>query len=152
MKKQEYSLTTIAKQMGSGCTEPMPSSRYSTPLRMRYTITFYNGDEFNQHGEIAKQLHCGTYFAKPYHSWEHGLNENHNGLLRQFFPKKMRLYMVTEKETKIATDLMNNRPRKCLGFKTPFEVFAGMIGKDRFFKHSVALVSCNSPITLGVLL
>jgi IS30 family transposase len=62
----------------------------------------------------------------PYYSWERGLNENHNGLLRQFFPKRMALDNVSEKEVFRATDLMNNRPRKCLGYKTPFEVFAKM--------------------------
>jgi hypothetical protein len=61
-----------------------------------------------------------------------GLNENHNGLLRQFFPKRMALDNVSEKEAFRATDLMNNRPRKCLGYKTPFEVFAKMTGEDYF--------------------
>ena len=105
-----------------------------------HTITFDNGREFNRHSEIAKQLNCNTYFAKPYHSWERESNENHNGLLRQFFPKKMKLDKITDNEVKTATDLMNNRPRKCLGFKTPFEVFAEMMGKDYFFNYRVALM------------
>jgi IS30 family transposase len=104
------------------------------------TLTFDNGREFSWHDELAKKLDCGTYFAKPYHSWERGLNENHNGLLRQFFPKKMALDKVSEKETFKAIDLMNNRPRKCLGFKTPFEVFAELTGKDYFLNGSVALM------------
>ncbi len=105
-----------------------------------HTITFDNGREFNRHGEIAKQLNCNTYFAKPCHSWERESNENHNGLLRQFFPKKMKLDKITDNAVKTATDLMNNRPRKCLGFKTPFEVFAEMMEKNYFFKHRVALM------------
>ncbi len=80
------------------------------------------------------------HFSKPYHSWERGLNENYNGLLRQFFPKRMALDNVSEKEAFRATDLMNNRPRKCLGYKTLFEVFAKMTGKDYFLNGSVALM------------
>jgi transposase, IS30 family len=112
-----------------------------TPLKHWVkTLTFDNGREFSWHDELAKTLNCGTYFAKPYHSWERGLNENHNGLLRQFFPKQMALDNVSEKEAFKATDLMNNRPRKCLGYKTPFEVFAELTGKDYFLNGSVALM------------
>ena len=96
------------------------------------TLTFDNGREFSWHNKLAKTLSCCTYFAKPYHSWECGLNENHNGALRQFFPKQMALDKVNEKEVFKATDLMNNRPRKCLGYKTLFEVFAGLTGKGYF--------------------
>ena len=104
------------------------------------TLTFDNGREFSWHDKLAKKLDCSTYFAKPYHSWERGLNENHNGLLRQFFPKQMALDKVSEKEVFRATDLMNNRPRKCLGWKTPFEVFAELTGEDYSLNRSVALM------------
>ncbi|SMN17345.1 Mobile element protein [uncultured Candidatus Thioglobus sp.] len=73
-------------------------------------------------------------------SWERGLNENHNSLLRQFFPKQIALDKASEKEAFRVTDLMNNRPRKCLGWKTPFEVFAQLTGKDYFLNGSVALM------------
>jgi IS30 family transposase len=112
-----------------------------TPLKHWVkTLTFDNGREFSWHEKLAENLDCNTYFTKPYHSWERGLNENHNGLLRQFFPKRMALDNVSEKEAFRATDLMNNRPRKCLGYKTPFEVFAKMTGKDYFLNGSVALM------------
>ncbi len=94
------------------------------------TLTFDNGREFCWHSELAKQLECETYFAKPYHPWERGLSENHNGLLRQFFPKKMPLHKVTEKELFKATGLMNKRPRKCLGYKTLMEAFPLALGID----------------------
>ena len=55
------------------------------------TITFDNGKEFAMHGQLAESINCNTYFAKPYHSWERGQNENANGLLRQYFPKSMEL-------------------------------------------------------------
>jgi IS30 family transposase len=61
------------------------------------TLTLDNGREFSWHEKRAENLDCNTYFAKPYHSWKRGLNENHNGLLRQFFPKRMALDKVNEK-------------------------------------------------------
>ena len=94
------------------------------------TITFDNGKEFTLHEAIAKALECDTYFAKPYHSWERGQNENSNGLLRQYFPKTMELVDVTMKQVFEAVDKLNSRPRKCLGFKTPYEVFEELTGVD----------------------
>jgi IS30 family transposase len=96
------------------------------------TITFDNGREFNDHIDIAKNLNCKAYFAKPYHSWERGLNENHNGLLRQFFPKSMSFENTTTREVKNAITLINNRPRKCLCYNSPSEVFAKKTGIDIF--------------------
>ncbi|GFO73490.1 transposase [Bathymodiolus japonicus methanotrophic gill symbiont] len=92
------------------------------------TITFDNGKEFTQHEKLAKELKCSTYFAKPYHSWERGQNENANGLLRQYFPKAMELTGVTIKQVFDAVDKLNSRPRKCLDFKTPYEVFEKLTG------------------------
>ena len=94
------------------------------------TITFDNGKEFTQHEKIAKSLECETYFAKPYHSWERGQNENANGLLRQYFPKEMELVDVTIKQVFRAVDKLNSRPKKCLGFKTPYEAFEELTGID----------------------
>lgn len=88
-----------------------------------HTITYDNGREFNGHMDISNQLNCKGFFARPYHSWERGLNENSNGLLRQYFPKSMALDKVSEQEVRIAVNEMNHRPRKCLGYKTPWEVF-----------------------------
>ena len=88
-----------------------------------YTITYDNGREFNGHMDISDVLNCDGFFARPYHSWERGLNENSNGLLRQYFPKSMQLDQVSKEEVFAATEAMNNRPRKCLGYKTPWEVF-----------------------------
>ena len=90
------------------------------------TLTYDNGKEFAQHLEISKELRCRGYFAHPYHSWERGLNENTNGLIRQFFPKGKDLSEVTDNEVQAVMDKLNNRPRKCLGFKTPNQVFLGI--------------------------
>jgi len=92
------------------------------------TITFDNGKEFTLHEKIAEALGCDTYFAKPYSSWERGQNENANGLLRQYFPKAMELVDVTIKEVFRAVDKLNRRPKKCLGYKTPYEAFEELTG------------------------
>jgi transposase, IS30 family len=88
-----------------------------------HTITLDNGKEFAQHTFVGNCLQCAIYFAHPYHSWERGLNENTNGLLRQYFPKKTNFLKVTEQELADALYALNHRPRKCLGYKTPHEVF-----------------------------
>ena len=90
------------------------------------TLTYDNGKEFAQHQAISKELHCNGYFAHPYHSWERGLNENTNGLIRQFFPKGKDLSEVTDSSVQAVMNKLNNRPRKCLGFKTPNQVFLGI--------------------------
>jgi len=90
------------------------------------TLTYDNGKEFAKHQEISKDLHCSGYFAHPYHSWERGLNENTNGFIRQFFPKGKDLSEVTGAEVQEVMNKLNNRPRKCLGFKTPNQVFFGI--------------------------
>jgi IS30 family transposase len=95
-----------------------------------HTITFDNGREFCRHLDIAKALNCETYFAKPYHSWERGLNENHNGLLRQYFPKAKPLDQVTQADANKALAGLNHRPRKTLNYQTPWEVFCKMAGLD----------------------
>lgn len=94
------------------------------------TVTYDNGKEFVEHEAIAKALACNSYFATPYHSWERGQNENANGLLRQYFPKSMELDNVSEKEVIIAVDKLNSRPRKCLGYRTPYEAFQELTGID----------------------
>ena len=87
------------------------------------TLTFDNGKEIAEHVFIAKCLQADVYFAHPYHSWERGLNENTNGLLRQYFPKKTDLRKVTLEEVNDAVYKRNHKPRKCLGYRTPHEVF-----------------------------
>lgn len=87
-----------------------------------HTLTTDNGKEFAQHERIAHELNAQFYFAHPYSSWERGANENMNGLLRQFFPKKMDFGSITARDIRLAADRLNHRPRKCLNFKTPHEV------------------------------
>ena len=89
------------------------------------TITFDNGGEFAGHKEVSKSLKCDIYFAKPYCSWQRGLNENTNGLLRRFFPKGMKIAHLSEKAIVNAQLLLNTRPRKALNFLSPYEFLTG---------------------------
>lgn len=91
-----------------------------------HTITYDNGKEFAHHTEIASALDASGYFAHPYHSWERGLNENMNGLIRQYLPKGKSFDSLTQEDIQHIMDKLNNRPRKCLGFKTPNQVFFGI--------------------------
>ena len=95
--------------------------RLLKPLgRVVDSITYDNGKEFYAHQKVNQAISCMSYFAKPYSSWERGQNEDANGLLRQYFPKKTNLKDVGYCRVKEATDSLNSRPRKCLGYKTPF--------------------------------
>jgi IS30 family transposase len=87
------------------------------------TLTFDNGKEFAGHQRVDRELQSITYFADPFASWQRGSNENLNGLLRQYIPKKKSLFTITQEQIKMIQDQLNNRPRKRLGFKTPNEVF-----------------------------
>jgi IS30 family transposase len=88
----------------------------------RQTMTFDNGKEFSGHQQLAEALGLSCFFANPYHSWERGLNEHTNGLLRQFFPKGTNFRIVKPKMLQRAVDLINHRPRKSLDYRTPYEV------------------------------
>jgi len=88
-----------------------------------HTLTTDNGREFAGHQCFSQKLQTNVYFAQPYHSWERGLNENTNGLIRQYFPKGTDLRNVTEQQLRFVMNRLNHRPRKTLGFKTPHEVF-----------------------------
>ena len=87
-----------------------------------HTITADNGKEFAYHEKITAALGAPVYFAHPYHSWERGLNENTNGLLRQYWPKETNFKQVTADEVEQVVGELNNRPRKVLAFYTPAEL------------------------------
>jgi len=87
-----------------------------------YTITSDNGKEFANHIAISKELEADFYFAHPYHSWERGLNEHTNGLVRQYVPKSTDFDKVSTEDIRKVEDLLNDRPRKVLKFSTPLEI------------------------------
>lgn len=98
-------------------------SRMSPFKDLTHTITNDNGKEFADHQRIANELGAQVYFSDPNAAWQRGTCENQNGLLRQYFPKNRRLHKLDEQELSRAEYRLNHRPRKCLGWKTPYEVF-----------------------------
>jgi transposase, IS30 family len=98
--------------------------RLLTPYKtLVHTITYDNGREFAGHQLINAQLDCHSFFAKPYHSWERGLNENTNGLIRQYFPKHSDLRDVKIENLSFVMERLNLRPRKSLAFLSPKDIF-----------------------------
>jgi len=95
--------------------------RLSSYKKRIHTITSDNGKEFAEHKMISSELKVDFFFAKPYHSWERGANENTNGLIRQYFPKKTSFENLSDQDIKRVEDILNNRPRKKLNFLTPNE-------------------------------
>jgi len=100
------------------------------PQELFRSMTYDRGSEMRQHKLFTKDTKAKVYFAHPYSPWERGTNENTNGLIRQFFPKKTDFNKVTLKEIKRAQDLLNGRPRKTLGWKKPNEVFQKLIALE----------------------
>ena len=93
------------------------------PVSWVKTITFDNGTEFALHERIADQLGVTTYFADPYAAYQRGTNENTNGLIRRYLPKGTNFHALTQSQLDSITSQLNNRPRKCLGYRTPREAF-----------------------------
>ena len=123
--ERKAKLTRLCKLATKGAVELSDNSiSLLGPLADRvHTITIDNGKEFCEHEQIAEKLQARIYFAHPYSSWERGLNENTNGLIRQYFPKKSDFAAITNADLQRVEDLLNNRPRKTLGYRTPNEVF-----------------------------
>jgi len=116
-------LAKVENKSPDGVTKAI--TRKMAPFgKLAYTMTVDNGGEFAFHERIAQALDIKIYFARPYHSWERGTNENTNGLVRQYFKKSMRFDIVTDEEVQSVADKLNHRPRKCLGYQTPYEVFS----------------------------
>jgi IS30 family transposase len=122
-RKSKYTLIAhIRKRTAAAVTRAM--LRLLKPLRRWvHTVTADNGKEFALHEQIAMALKAGFFFAHPYAAWERGLNENTNGLIRQYFPKGMDFRTITSAQINKVMKRLNNRPRKSLGSRTPHEVF-----------------------------
>ena len=91
----------------------------------KYTVTPDRGKEFTYHQKLSDQLNIEVYFPDPHAPWQRGTNENTNGLLREYFPKGSDLTLVDDQTIQLWENKLNNRPRKCLNWKTPYEVFYG---------------------------
>jgi len=117
----------VARKVEQATAETVTHSLHGAmrrlPAEKRKTLTVDNGREFARHEKLARLLHWSVYFAHPYHAWERGTCENSNGLLRQYLPKKTDLLQLTPWELETYVSALNNRPRKCLNYRTPAEVF-----------------------------
>lgn len=100
---------------------------HTIPRRLKKSLTYDRGSEMAEHKLFTKDTKIQVYFADPHSPWQRGTNENTNGLLRQFFPKGIDFRTVTKKEIQKVQDLMNDRPRKVLGFYKPVEVFSEVL-------------------------
>jgi IS30 family transposase len=122
-RKSGYAVLAKVKNKTSDLVSSAIITKLNAVTPLVKTLTFDNGKEFAQHSKIDAALNSTTYFADPFASWQRGSNENFNGLLRQYIPKKRPLSTVSDAELRMIQDRLNNRPRKRLGFKTPNEVF-----------------------------
>ena len=122
-RKSMYTLIAQVKRRTASAVRQAIVRLLSNMKASVHTVTSDNGKEFAEHEVIAQQLNAGFYFAHPYASWERGLNENINGLIRQYFPKKMDSSTITQKQLNLVMKKLNHRPRKTLNSKTLHEVF-----------------------------
>jgi len=97
------------------------------PKGLKHSLTYDQGQEMAEHQLFTKSTQIKVYFAHPHSPWERGTNENTNALIRQFFPKGTDFSKVTLANIKKAQDMLNDRPRKTLGFLTPHEVFSKLL-------------------------
>lgn len=97
--------------------------RLAMPIAAFKTATVDSGKEFACYSKVEKDLNIEVFFADPYSSWQRGSNENSNGLIREFYPKKTALSVIENEELVKNLFLINNRPRKCLGWKSPIQEF-----------------------------
>ena len=125
---ERKSLYTVIVRLSGKHAEPLAQAAVASLegfAERVHTITFDNGLEFAQHEQIARGLNAKIYFAHPYCSWERGINENTNGLIRQYFPKGTDFNKVTDEQVEFVMARLNNRPRKSRGRKSPNEIFMG---------------------------
>jgi IS30 family transposase len=133
-------LVILAKMNGTDVTsarQGFTKKLRHVPAMLRKTLTYDRGKEMAEHAQLAQRLAIQIFFADPYSPWQRGTNENTNGLLRQYLPKGTDLSGYTQRELNAIAHRLNTRPRKCLDFATPLEVYAHL-------RH-------HSPVALGTL-
>jgi len=124
-------LTKLPKRSSDDVTRSIVRRLESFPLHARRSLTLDNGSENAGHEKITASLKVKCYFAHPYASWERGTNENINGLVRWYLPKGTDLSKIPAEQIALIESLINNRPRKCLGYKTPIEVASSCVALRR---------------------
>jgi IS30 family transposase len=117
----------MARTLETCAAEPVARRLHETlgrlPASKRHSLTLDNGREFARPPELESRLSVPIFFAHPYHAWERGTNENTNGLLRQYLPKDSDLTLLSARQLRSYVWALNHRPRKCLAYRSPFEVF-----------------------------
>jgi IS30 family transposase len=126
---ERKTLFTVVKRIESKHADITADALIASMMSLKasvHTITLDNGKEFAQHERIGNVLDASVYFAHPYSSWERGINENTNGLLRRYFPKGTDFMKLSEEEIQTAVNKLNHHSRKTRGYKTPYELFTGL--------------------------
>jgi IS30 family transposase len=123
-KSRLVRISKLQRKTAAETSKAVVSALGRYPEKIRQTLTMDNGTENAGHQTMTEQIGIACYFAHPYHSWERGTNENTNGLIRYYFPKGTDFTKITDEEIKRVEDKLNNRPRKCLKYLTPNEVFS----------------------------
>jgi IS30 family transposase len=127
-RKSGYLLLGKVRNLQAVTVREVAAQKYATtPAALRKTLTLDNGKEFAEHEQLQAEAALHVYFAKPYSAWQRGTNENTNGLVRQFFPKGTDLASIPEHRFTKVQQLLNDRPRKRLGYQTPNEVLASRL-------------------------
>jgi transposase, IS30 family len=121
-------ITRLENKKADLTTQSIINRLQTLPSKARQSITYDNGSENYFHEKVNKALNSKSYFCQPYHSWEKGAVEQINGLIRRFIPKKTNLAIFSQGDLDYIEKLLNDRPRKCLGYKTPAEVFLKFCG------------------------
>lgn len=120
-------ITRLENKSGAATRTAITARLQHLPAKLKRTITFDNGPENRDWQTLEKSLNIHCYFAHPYHSWERGTNENTNGLIRDYFPKRTDFRMISDEELNYVERELNERPRKRLGYETPLQVFSGAL-------------------------
>jgi len=127
-RKSGYLLLGKVPNLQAATVRQAAARHYATtPPSLRKTLTLDNGKEFAEHAQLAEDAELKIYFAKPYSAWQRGTNENTNGLIRDFFPKGTDLANTPEHRFTKVQQLLNDRPRKRLRYRTPNEVLASRL-------------------------
>lgn len=123
-RKSKYLIAArLASKQANETARAVIGAFRQIPRKLRHTLTLDNGKEFARFKKIEQRTGLAIYFANPYSAWQRGTNENTNGLLRRYFPKGSDFRDITDEALATVVKKLNHRPRKCLGYRTPHEVF-----------------------------
>jgi IS30 family transposase len=120
-------ITRVADKTAAQAHKAVARTLTPLPASLRKSVTYDNGTENVEHHILNQEIGTQSFFCNPYHSWEKGSVENKNGVIRRYFPKGTNFDTITDEEIQRVEDKINNRPMKCLNFKTPAEVFASFV-------------------------